>query len=850
MISRHPLQRHYTPSLTIVASPSHRSVAYTRAGSRVGILHRACLLLGLSLSALWAAVPGVELTGTAAGPGAPLCLWYRQPAKLWEEALPLGNGQIGAMVFGGVPTERIQFNEHTVWTGKPHSYANQDAVKALPEMRRLLFAARTLELQGLEKRKQESPALRAEAKELIAAARAKQKAAEDLGMKEFMSEPLGQKAYQPCGDLWIDFTEQNQVTDYRRWLDLDSAVATTEYKSGAVTFRREVFVSNPDRALVVRLTASQAGKLDCVVRLSSPHTNSTVTTDGHTTLVMRGQVEPEGIRFESRAVLAAEGGQVTVESGALHVAGANSLVIRLVVATNFKNYHDITADPTERCVAFAKQSAKKSWAQLQQAQAADHQALFRRVQLDLGRTSAASNPTDQRLQEFASGNDPQLAAFVFQYGRYLLIASSRAGGQPANLQGIWNDKLRPPWDSKYTCNINTEMNYWPAEVTALSECHEPLFAALAELSETGRIVAQEHYGAGGWVVHHNFDLWRGAAPINRSNHGIWVSGSGWMATHLWEHYLFTQDREFLKQTAFPLMIGAALFYADYLVEDPATHWLISGPSNSPEQGGLVMGPTMDHQIIRCLFQACLEAARRLKLDAADQPLIARLNTLLPRIAPNQVGQHAQLQEWLEDKDDPKNLHRHVSHLWGVYPGWDITWQEQKFYGAARQSLLFRGDAANGWSMGWKVNLWARFLDGDHALLILRNLLQPAANESGRGGLYPNLFDSCPPFQIDGNFGACAGVAEMLLQSHVRVPAGTRKSEGGEQQPEFLVDLLPALPKAWPAGSVKGLRARGGFEVDIEWKDGQVTNYRIRSSEPREVKVRVNGETKKCVSITL
>ncbi len=774
--------------------------------------------------------------GKDGSPAEPLTLWYQQAARKWEEALPLGNGHIGAMVFGGVPTERIQFNEHTVWTGRPHSYANAGAVKALPEMRRLLFEGRTLELQGLEKQMRESPARQAEAKQLIAAARAKQKEAEDLGMKEFMSEPLGQKAYQPCGDLWIDFDGQEEVTGYRRWLDLDSAVATTEYTAGGVRYRREVFVSNPDRVLCVRLTASEPGKLDCVVRLGSPHRESSASTEDGTTIVLRGQVEKDGIRFESRAVLGAEGGRISAENDGLRVSGASSLVIRLVAATNFRKYDDITADPAERCGALAKKSTDKSWARLKQAHVADHQALFRRVQLDLGRTPAADNPTDQRLKEYFSGDDPQLTALVFQYGRYLLIASSRPGGQPANLQGIWNDAMRPKWDSKYTCNINTEMNYWPAEVTALGECHEPLFAALADLAETGRIVAKEHYGARGWVVHHNFDLWRGAAPINRSNHGIWVSGSGWMATHLWEHYLFTRDREFLKQTAFPLMKEAALFYADYLVEDPTTRWLISGPSNSPEQGGLVMGPTMDHQIIRCLFQACIEAARLLKLEAADQELIARLGTLLPRIAPNQAGRHNQLQEWLEDKDDPANTHRHVSHLWGVHPGWDIPWKDRKFFDAARQSLLHRGDAATGWSMGWKVNLWARFLDGDHALLILRNLLQPVGSVKGQGGLYPNLFDAHPPFQIDGNFGACAGIAEMLLQSHIR--AG-----GEEDEPVFLIDLLPALPKAWANGGVRGLRARGGFEVDVNWQNGKVSTYSIRSEDPRELTVRINGEVK-------
>jgi alpha-L-fucosidase 2 len=707
-------------------------------------------------------------------------LWYNKPANIWTDALPVGNGHMGAMVFGGTAHERIQFNESTVWTGEPHDYAHKGASQSLAKIRELLWAG-------------------------------KQKEAEDLAMKEFMSEPIRQKAYQALGDLLIETPGVENVSGYKRSLDLDTGITTTEFISGGVKYKREVFASYPANAIVVHLEGGNPAKFQTTLQFAH----------------QGGRVADSAIRFDARIV-------------PLNVNGSSATFL-LVAATNFKSYNDVSADPVQRNNTTLAALKGKTYEALRAEHIRDHQSLFRRVSLDLGTTSAAQLPTDERIAKFATGDDPSLVALVFQYGRYLMIGSSRPGGQPANLQGLWNDSNKPAWDSKYTDNINTEMNYWPAENTNLSECQLPLFDALKDLAQTGAVVAKEHYNARGWVVHHNFDLWRGAAPINASNHGIWQTGGAWLSTHLWEHYLFTGDKTFLRDTAYPLMRGAALFFVDAMVKDPKTGYLYTGPSNSPEQGGLVMGPTMDREIVRSLFGEVIAASNILKTDS---DLRTQLTTMRSRIAPLAIGQHGQLQEWMEDKDDPKNQHRHVSHLWAVFPGSEITpYGTPDLFKAARHSLIYRGDAATGWSMGWKINLWARFLDGDHAYKILQNLITPASDvKPGRAGLFVNMFDAHPPFQIDGNFGATAGIAEMLLQSED--PYGTPTSLSPAQSGDAgFVHLLPALPSAFPNGKVTGLRARGGFDVSIEWAGGKLTKAVITPRESKPLKVRYAGKEK-------
>ena len=742
-----------------------------------------------------------------------LRLWYRQPAIQWEEALPVGNGRLGAMVFGGIEKERLQFNEGTVWKGEPHDYAHPGAYQHLNELRQLLFAG-------------------------------KQAEAEKLAMDVFMSVPLHQKAYQAFGDLYLEFPGLADASQYRRELSLDNAVAATQFVVNGVTYRREVFASWPAQAIIVRIGASKAGSVSFKASLSSAHKEAQIAPVSEQEVSMSGKVEDSAIRYEARLLAQAEGGTVRADGGALAISGANAVTLILTGATNFKNFQDVSGDSKLRNDAVLANLRKADYKALLAAHVADYQKLYRRASLDLGVTSAAEQPTDERIKAFRTTGDPQMVAMVFQYGRYLMISSSREGGQPANLQGVWNQSNNPPWDSKYTVNINTEMNYWPVEVGGMSECTLPLFDALKDVARSGERTAKEHYNARGWVLHHNFDLWRGTAPINKSDHGIWQTGGAWLSQALWDHYLFTHDREFLSATAYPLMKGAALFFVDALVPYPGKGWLITGPSNSPEHGGLVMGPTMDHQIVRGLFEDVIAASQILNTDA---DLRAKLIDMRKRIAPDQIGKYGQLQEWLEDKDDPKDTHRHVSHLWGVFPGREITpIGTPDLFKAAQKSLEFRGDEATGWSMGWKVNLWARFLDGAHAYRILQNLIVPAANGDrakkipSHAGLFPNMFDAHPPFQIDGNFGAASGIAEMLLQSDDWTATPTSLTDV-QMAKAAQLNLLPALPPQLANGEVNGLMARGALTVDLAWKDGKLTQAVVRAKDAEPLQIRYAGK---------
>jgi len=744
-----------------------------------------------------------------------LKLWYTNPAgTVWENALPLGNGFQGTMVYGNVEKEIFQLNEATVWSGSPNRNDNPNAKQALGEIRNLIF-------QGEYKK------------------------AEKLINENIITKKSHGQMFQPVGNLELNFSDQHNFTDYYRELDIEKAVAKATYKVNGITYTREAFTSFPDRVLVIKLSADKPGKLSFTANFTSQHKKQEIAVNSNNELSLSGTTsDHEGVegkvKFNALAKFKVKGGRINKTGNSIQIEGADSVLIYVSIATNFINYNNISGNEKELSKSFLNKAFDKNYDKMKQAHIAQYQKYFKRVTLDLGSSTASKVPTDERLANFRNVSDPSFVTLYYQYGRYLLISSSQPGGQPANLQGIWNAGMKPAWDSKYTININTEMNYWPAEKTNLSEMHEPLLKMIQELAQTGKETAKVMYGARGWMAHHNTDIWRINGAVDGATWGVWNAGGGWLSQHLWEHYLYTGDKAYLE-SVYETLKGAADFYADFLVKDPANGWLVVAPGNSPEnspaahQGSAVTaGSTMDNQIVFDVFTSVIKASEVLGKNKQYTDSLKTLRSMLP---PMQIGKHNQLQEWLDDVDDPKDNHRHISHLYGLYPSNQISaYRTPELFAAARNTLLQRGDISTGWSMGWKINWWAKMQDGNHAYSLIQNQLTPLGVNKDGGGTYNNLFDAHPPFQIDGNFGCTSGITEMLMQSS-----------------DNAIHLLPALPDALKDyGEITGLKARGGFEIkDLKWKEGKLIAVTIQSNlggnlrlrTPNEIRTKDNKELK-------
>ncbi|PRY96650.1 glycoside hydrolase family 95 protein [Marinilabilia salmonicolor] len=740
-----------------------------------------------------------------------LKLWYDKPAENWNEALPVGNGRLGAMVFGDPANENIQLNEETFWSGGPSRNDNPKALEALPKVRKLIFNGQYHE-------------------------------AEKMINENMVAEQLHGSMYQTIGNLNLTFEGHENYSNYYRELNIEKALHTTSYTVDDVNFKREIFASFPDQIIVVKLSADRPESLSFTANLIGPLAKNTKAVDA-STLEMTGiSGTHEGVEgkveFNTLAKILNTDGATSADGDKITVKNASEVVILISMATNFVDYKTLTADENEKCRKFLTAAQTKAYSEIKEAHIRDYRKYFTRSSLDLGTTPAIQRPTDVRIKNFSQTNDPALVSLYYQFGRYLLISSSRPGGQPANLQGIWNGSTNPAWDSKYTININTEMNYWPAEKTNLPELHEPLIEMVRELSEAGSQTAQNMYGCNGWVTHHNTDIWRITGVVDGAFWGMWPMGGAWLTQHLWEKYLYSGDQEYLA-SVYPIMKSACRFYQDFLVEEPSNGWLVVSPSNSPENApagrpSVTAGATMDNQILFDLFTKTKKAAILLN---EDEKLINDFQKIIDRLPPMQIGKHGQLQEWMEDLDSPDDKHRHISHLYGLHPSNQISpYSSPELFEAARTTLKHRGDVSTGWSMGWKVNFWARMLDGNHAMKLIQDQLTLVGtdNNSGEGGgTYPNLLDAHPPFQIDGNFGCAVGIAEMLLQSH-----------------DGAIHFLPALPDDWQNGEITGLRTPGGFEVSFKWSNGHLIKAEIKSTLGGNCRIRVPNEMKISGNITL